>query len=193
MRKLTILLAFKFPGIQIKRRCCDTDRFKARWVIRGFLQEYGIDYEETFAAVARTKQIHRQLNSCCHLISLDLCVHLFDIKAASVYENIDGETYMPSPKGCGRLGCVCRLLKSLYVLSPEANTTHLGSKTPQKHFYRWVSSHLKPNATYSRSYIFLWQGKSPSLPVPHSLREPRNIYAKRARPNTMCGRYEFAR
>jgi hypothetical protein len=57
-----------------------------------------IDYEETFAAVARTKQMHRQLNSCCNLIILDLRVHLFDIKAASVYEKIDGETYMLSPK-----------------------------------------------------------------------------------------------
>jgi hypothetical protein len=66
----------------------------------------GVDYE-TFAAVARTKQMHRQLNPCCHLIILDLRVYLFDIKAASVYEKIDGETYMPSPKGVeGRDVCV---------------------------------------------------------------------------------------
>ena len=33
------------------------DRYKARLVARGFTQEYGIDYEETFAHVARLSSI----------------------------------------------------------------------------------------------------------------------------------------
>ena len=43
---------------KIKTRSDDTvDHYKARLVSRGFTQEYGIDYEETFAPVARLSSI----------------------------------------------------------------------------------------------------------------------------------------
>ena len=43
---------------KIKTRSDGTvDRYKARLVVRGFTQEYGIDYEETFAPVARFSSV----------------------------------------------------------------------------------------------------------------------------------------
>ena len=43
---------------KIKTRSNDTvDRYKARLVARGFTQEYEIDYEETFAPMARLSSV----------------------------------------------------------------------------------------------------------------------------------------
>jgi hypothetical protein len=43
---------------KIKTRSDGTvDRYKARLVAKGFTQEYGIDYEETFAPVARLSSV----------------------------------------------------------------------------------------------------------------------------------------
>ena len=43
---------------KIKTRSDGTvDRYKARLVVKGFTREYGIDYEETFAHVARLSSV----------------------------------------------------------------------------------------------------------------------------------------
>uniref|UniRef100_A0A2N9IRX0 Integrase catalytic domain-containing protein n=1 Tax=Fagus sylvatica TaxID=28930 RepID=A0A2N9IRX0_FAGSY len=82
---------------KIKTRSDGTvDRYKARLVAKGFTQEYGIDYEETFAPVAR-------LSSVRTLIVVSASRHwpLFqmDVKNAFLNGELTEEVYMQLPLG----------------------------------------------------------------------------------------------
>uniref|UniRef100_A0A2N9I753 Integrase catalytic domain-containing protein n=1 Tax=Fagus sylvatica TaxID=28930 RepID=A0A2N9I753_FAGSY len=93
------------------------DRYKARLVAKGFTQEYGIDYEETFAPVAR-------LSSVRTLIAVSTSRHwpLFqmDVKNAFLNGELTEEVYMQLPPGFsqppGFSPKVCRLRRALYGL-----------------------------------------------------------------------------
>ncbi|KAI3703060.1 hypothetical protein L6452_28815 [Arctium lappa] len=90
------------------------DRYKARLVAKGFNQEYGIDYEETFAPVAR-------VTSVCSLLAIAATkqwpLFQIDVKNAFLNGDLSEEVYMTPPPGV-RLpqGHVCRLRKALYGL-----------------------------------------------------------------------------
>eukprot|EP00253_Pinus_taeda_P008095 PITA_08095 len=72
------------------------DKYKARFVARGFSQEEGIDYEETFAPTTRYTTIRS-------LISLEAPmkwkVHQMDIKATFLNGTIDEEVYIRATFG----------------------------------------------------------------------------------------------
>ncbi|XP_020261941.1 uncharacterized protein LOC109837959 [Asparagus officinalis] len=97
-------------------------RYKARLVAKGYSQTYGIDYDETFAPVAKMSTIRT-------LISLAVNggwkLHQLDVKNAFLHGDLVEEVYMEIPLGFGTdqtVGKVCRLKKSLYGLkqSPRA-------------------------------------------------------------------------
>jgi len=98
------------------------DRYKARLVAKGYTQTYGIDYEETFAPVAKMNTVRIILSLPAHF---DWGMHQFDVKNAFLHGNFEEEVYMENPPGYGNVNeenKVCRLKKTLYGLkqSPRA-------------------------------------------------------------------------
>lgn len=92
----------------------ELERYKARLVVRGFTQEYGIDYEETFSPVVKFSSIRMILSVAA---AEKLFLKQFDVKTAFLYGELADEIYMVQPKGYDDLsGKVCRLNKSLYGL-----------------------------------------------------------------------------
>jgi len=92
-------------------------RYKARLVAKGYSQLYGVDYEETFAPVAKFTSIRAILSIAA---TQDLEVHQMDVKNAFLNGDLDEEIYMTIPEGVqappGMSNPVCRLNRSLYGL-----------------------------------------------------------------------------
>ncbi|CAI7886978.1 unnamed protein product [Closterium sp. NIES-53] len=90
----------------------DSTRFKARWVVRGYDQRHGIDFDQTFAPVSRHTSVRI-------LLAIAAARHLplrqIDVKNAFLYALVDAVIYVEQlhtyGKGDSR---VCQLRKSLY-------------------------------------------------------------------------------
>ena len=99
-------------------------KFKARFVAKGYAQRYGIDYEETYAPVARYPSIRMLVALAAHY---DWDLHHMDVKSAYLNGDLDEEIYMEQPEGSavpGKEDYVCRLRKSLYGLKQAGRTWH---------------------------------------------------------------------
>ena len=98
-------------------------KYKARLVARGFTQVSGVDYHEAhlYAPVVRLESF-RALISIAALFDHDL--RQFDVSAAYLHGDIDGEAYMEPPPGYGREGIVWLLQKGLYELKQAGRIWH---------------------------------------------------------------------
>jgi hypothetical protein len=89
-------------------------RWKVRLVLRGFQQEEGIDYQETFSSQARMSTIKLIL----FLVTMyDLEMFSFDIKTFFLYGSIEENLYMEQPPGYHQRDAekwVWKLNRSLY-------------------------------------------------------------------------------
>jgi hypothetical protein len=92
------------------------EKYKARFVARGFSQKEGIYYEETFAPVARYILI-RTILSLATVMKWK--VHKMDVKTTFLNCEIKEEVYVEQPQGFEvheRETHVCKLKKDLYGL-----------------------------------------------------------------------------
>ncbi len=70
------------------------EHYKARLVARGFTQTYWVDYNKTFASVAKFTSILRILA----LAALeDMEIHQMDVKTAFLNGELEEEIYMEQP------------------------------------------------------------------------------------------------
>jgi hypothetical protein len=92
------------------------ERYKARYVLQGFTQRPGVDYDETFSPVVKPATVRTVLTLA---LSWDWPVHQLDVKNAFLYDTLTETVYCTQPVGFvdpAHPDLVYKLNKSLYGL-----------------------------------------------------------------------------
>ena len=71
-------------------------RNKDRLVVQGYNQEIGIDYDETFAPVARIEAIRLLIAFASHM---EFTLYQMDVKSAFLNELLQEEVFVKQPTG----------------------------------------------------------------------------------------------
>jgi hypothetical protein len=114
-------------------------RYKARLVSKGFQQVHGIDYDETFATVAKIDSIRLALSI---VETKGSEVHQMDVKNEFLHGDLSEEIYIEQPQGFIQdSSLVCRLKKSFYGLkqAPRACYDKMDSYLLSQNFVRCKS------------------------------------------------------
>jgi hypothetical protein len=100
------------------------NRYKARWVLRGFTQRPGIDYEETFSPDVKSATVRIVLTLA---LSRSWPIHQLDVKNAFLHGTLIETVYCEQLSGfvdSSRPSYVCRLSISLYGLKQAPRVWH---------------------------------------------------------------------
>jgi hypothetical protein len=138
------------------------DKYKERLVAQGYTQNFGVDYKETFAPVAKINTVRVLLSVAVNNRWL-MCQ--MDLKNAFLHGNLEEEVYMKlplsHPQGSDP-NLVCRLHKSINGLkqSPRAWHAQLSAVLEQSSFKRSnVDSSLFIHLGSTTKVMFLVRGE----------------------------------
>ncbi|PHT68809.1 hypothetical protein T459_28296 [Capsicum annuum] len=93
----------------------EVERFKERLVAKGYSQQEGLDYHETFSPVAKMVTVRCTITLAA---SQGWNLYQMDVHNAFLQGDLEEEVYIEIPEGFRRQGedKVCKLIKSLYGL-----------------------------------------------------------------------------
>jgi Reverse transcriptase (RNA-dependent DNA polymerase) len=128
-------------------------RYKCRLVAGGHRQQYGIDFEDTFAPVSKHTTLRAFLSTAAHK---RWKVLQLDISTAFLHGNIDAEVYMQQPEGFEQGdNLVCKLTRCLYGLK----------QAPRAWFAKLTDFLLEINFQQSIADPNLWFGHVDNVKV----------------------------
>nr|GEY24707.1 retrovirus-related Pol polyprotein from transposon TNT 1-94 [Tanacetum cinerariifolium] len=113
-------------------------RNKSRLVVKGYRQEEGIDFEESFAPLTRMEAIRIFLAYATHK---SFSMFQMDVKTAFLHGSLKEDVYVCQPEGfidADHPSYVYKLKKALYVLkqAPRAWYNELSTFLLQNHFFK---------------------------------------------------------
>lgn len=120
----------------LKTNADGCNKFKARYVAKGYSQKQGVDYDETFSPTASLTSIRVLMQKAAQE---NLILYQMDVKTAYLHAPIDFEIYMTQPEGYevtsdkGEM-LVHKLEESLY-----------GLKQSGRNWNRMLHDHLSDN------------------------------------------------
>lgn len=101
------------------------ERYKARWVAKGYTQTHGLDYDLTYSPVIRSETMNLIFSLSTHL---KLKLYHLDVKNAYLNGPVEEQIYVQQPIGfqhCDYPNYVCKLNKSLYGLKQSARNWNI--------------------------------------------------------------------
>lgn len=103
-----------------KNEAGEISRFKARLVVKGCSQRFGIDYSETYSPVVRYSTIRYLMGLAA---KLDLDINQMDAITAFLQSDLNEDIYMAQPEEFDdNTGRVCKLNKAIYGLKQASRS-----------------------------------------------------------------------